>query len=113
MEIYLNEYVGERLHRCVTTNIGENGLFLHKLITPPRRRPDAIQLEFELPGTSETIWARGEVAYENFDPFFHGAGVRLTGIANIHAKLLRDYVREKRVRQLERLLERIRVNRYH
>jgi hypothetical protein len=113
LEMFLNEYVHDRLHRCVTSNISESGLFLHKLPSTLRRRPDALQLEFELPGTGETIWARGEMAYEHQDEMFLGTGVRLTGIANIHARLLRDYVREKRKVQLSSLLEQIRRNRYH
>jgi hypothetical protein len=113
LEIFLNEYVDDRLHRCVSTNFSETGLYVHKLVTPPQRLSGAVQLEFELPGTQEIIWARGEVAYESYDDYFHGTGVRLTGIATLHARLLRDYVREKRKRQLGELLEHIRRNRYH
>ena len=114
LEMFLNEYVQDRLHRCLTTNLSETGLFVHKLHAAaiPRRR-DALQLEFELPGTGETIWARGEIAYEARDDFFHGTGIRLAGIANLHARLLRDYVREKRKVQLSSLLDQIRRNRYH
>jgi hypothetical protein len=111
--MFLNEYVHDRLHRCVTTNVSESGLFLHKLPSTQRRRPQGLQLEFELPGTGETIWARGEMAYEYRDDLFVGTGVRLTGIAKLHASLLRDYVREKRKLQLSSLLDQIRRNRYH
>jgi hypothetical protein len=113
LEIFLNEYVNDRLHRCVTTNFSETGLYVHKLITPPRRPNATLQLEFELPGTNEVIWARGEVAYEQTDEYFHGTGVRLTGIPRLHARLLRDYVREKRKHQLRELIAEIRRNRYH
>jgi hypothetical protein len=110
-DMFLNEYVRDRLHRCVATNVSETGLHLQKLITPPQRRQGAVQLEFELPGTGELIWARGEVAYEERDPYFHSTGVRLTGIARRHARLLSDYVRERRAAHLRGLLERIRKNR--
>jgi hypothetical protein len=113
LELFLNEYVQDRLHRCVTTNLSEAGLHIQKLVTPPRRRPDALQLEFELPGTGETIWARGEVAYEEVDPYFHQTGVRLTGIARLHARLLRDWVLEQRKAKLRQLLDQIRRSRYH
>ncbi|HJZ87745.1 MAG TPA: PilZ domain-containing protein [Polyangia bacterium] len=113
LEMFLNEYVHDRLHRCVTTNLSESGLHVHKLITPPQRRPAGVQLEFELPGTGEVIWAKGEVAFEQYDDYFHGTGVRLTGIARLHARLLRDFVREKRNAQLGELLDQIRRNRYH
>jgi len=111
--MFLNEYVRDRLHRCVSTDISESGLYVHKLIAPRDRRPQALQLEFELPGTGEVIWARGEVAYEEYDEYFHGTGVRLTGIAHLHARMLRDYVREKRKAQLLDLLDQIRRARFH
>ena len=113
LEMFLNEYVQDRLHRCVTTNVSESGLFLHKLITPPQRLHRPLQLEFELPGTGETIWACGQIAYEAYESHLHGTGVRFTGIPDLHARLLRDYVREKRKVQLQELLSQIRRNRYH
>ena len=113
LEMFLNEYVDDRLHRCLTTNVSESGLYVHKLRALSARRPRPLQLEFELPGTNEIIWARGEVAYEAADPLFHGTGIRLTGIAGLHARLLRDFVRQKRSAQLRSLLDQIRRNRYH
>ncbi len=112
LEMFLNEYVEDRLHRCVTANVSETGLYLHGLLSNERKRRN-VQLEFELPGTGEVIWAAGQVAYKQVDPYFHGTGVRLTGITGVHARLMRDYVREKRKEQLNELLKLIRQNRYH
>jgi hypothetical protein len=93
MEIFLNEYVQDRAHRALTVNISDTGLYVNKVLTPLQRASRVVALEFELPGTGETIWARGEIAH--------------------HARLLRDYCIEKRRAQLGELLERIRRNRMH
>jgi hypothetical protein len=111
LEMFLNEYVADRLHRGVATNVSETGLYLESL--PVRRREGVLQLEFQLPGTGETIWARGEVTHQVRDDYFHGAGVRLVGIARLHARLLRDYVVERRREQLRTLLHAVRQGRMH
>jgi hypothetical protein len=111
LEMFLNEYVADRLHRAVATNVSETGLYVEGL---PRRRKDSlVRLEFELPGTNETIWALGEMTHNVRDDYVHGAGVRLTAIARLHARLLRDYVVERRRLQLRSLLDQVRKNRYH
>src|SRR5262249_7361805 len=96
LEIFLNEYVDDRLYRCIATDIRAHGLHLHKLPRAAPSRRNALQLEFALPGVGETIWARGEIAFQRRDAFFQETGVRLTGIARLHARMLRDYVLETR-----------------
>jgi hypothetical protein len=113
MEIFLNEYVQDRAHRALTVNISDTGLYVNKVLTPLQRATRVVALEFELPGTGETIWARGEIAHDALDDYFHGQGIRFTGMARLHARLLRDYCIEKRRAQLGDLLERIRRNRMH
>lgn len=113
LEMFLNEYVQDRAHRALTVNISETGIYLNKVITSISRPTRVVGLEFELPGTGEMIWARGEVCYDSLDDYFHGQGVRITGIPKVHAKMLRDYCIEKRRAQLGELLDRIRRNRYH
>lgn len=113
LELFLNEYVHDRAHRAVTVNISDTGMYVNKVITPIARPSRVVSLEFELPGTGETIWARGEICYDSLDDYFHGQGIRFTGMARYHAKILRDYCIEKRRAQLGELLDRIRRNRYH
>jgi hypothetical protein len=113
MEIFLNEYVQDRAHRALTVNISDTGLYVNKVLAPRMRDAGVVGLEFELPGTSETIWARGEITHDAKDSYFHGQGIRFTGMAQLHARLLRDYCIEKRRAQLGVLLERIRRNRMH
>jgi hypothetical protein len=113
LEIFLNEYVDDRLYRCIATDVSEHGLHLQKLSRAAPSRRDAMQLEFELPGIGETIWARGEIAFQKRDSFFQETGVRLTGIARLHARMLRDYVVETRRERLAQLLHQIRGARLH
>jgi c-di-GMP-binding flagellar brake protein YcgR len=113
MEIFLNEYVQDRAHRALTVNISDTGLYVNKVLTPLQRASRVVGLEFELPGTGETIWARGEIAHDALDDYFHGQGIRFTGMAKLHARMLREYCIEKRRVQLGNLLERIRRSRLH
>jgi hypothetical protein len=66
-----------------------------------------VQLEIELPGTGELVWARGEVAFAHLSPMggrhpdgqprlWCRAGIRLVQIARSERLLLRDYVLEAR-----------------
>ena len=111
LKMFLNEYVADHPHRCLTVNLSETGLYVHKLIQPLRRTTNIVGLELALPGLGETIWARGEVLYDTFDDYFHGSGIRITGIPRLYAGLLHDYICEKRRDRLERLMERVRLNR--
>jgi len=111
LEMFLTEYAAERPHRCLSVNASESGLYVHKLIQPIRRPNQVVGLEFELPGTNEIIWARGDVCYDTLDDYFHGTGIRLTGIPRKHARLLHDYLFEARRARLQEILQRVRLNR--
>jgi len=113
LEMFLNEYVQDRAHRALSVNISETGMYVNKVIQPLSRPTRVIGLEFQLPGTTEVIWARGEIAYDSIDEYFHGQGIRFTAMPRLHARMLRDYCIEKRRRQLGDLLDRIRRSRMH
>ena len=113
LEMFLNEYVQDRAHRALSVNISETGLYVNKVIQPITRFTRVVGLEFQLPGTGESIWARGEIAYDSIDDYFHGQGIRFTAMPRRHARLLRDYCVEKRRHQLGDLLDRIRRSRLH
>jgi hypothetical protein len=108
LEVFMNEYLSDRPHRALTVNISESGVFVNKVATSFNRRTRVVALEFELPGTGELIWARGEICYDTFDDRLHGQGIRFTGMPRAYGRLLRDYCIEKRREQLGNLLERIR-----
>ena len=107
----MNQFVHDHVFRTVTTNISETGVYMSKTISPILRKNRIVGLEFELPGTHEPIWARAEICYDSLDDLMHGQGVRFTGMADQHQRLLRDYCVETRRARLANLLDRIRRNR--
>ena len=113
LEMFMNEYVQDRAHRALTVNISETGVYVNKVIAPISRATRVVALEFELPGTGENIWARGEICYDSLDDYFHGQGIRFTAMPRVHARMIRDYCIEKRRAQIGNLVERIRRAKMH
>jgi hypothetical protein len=111
LELFLNQYVGDRLVRGLTANIGPTGLYLQTARPLRSRLPAAnvVGLEFELPGTGEVIWARGEICYASGDAYAVSSGIRFTGMASLHERLLRDFCIEARHQHLSSLLQGIRT----
>ena len=108
LDIMLTEYQGERAHRALSVNLSETGLYVNKVLTPLHRDSSVVGLEFQLPGTGEVIWARGEICHDDLDPYVHGQGIRFTGMPKRYARMIRDYCIEKRRTQLDGLLDRVR-----
>src|SRR5262249_55207347 len=85
LEMFLNQSVAERLERGVTSNVSPTGLYLHRVLKPQHRQSRFVQLEFQIPGTSEIVWARGEVRRDELElppwrrdsELVHGSGLRL------------------------------------
>jgi hypothetical protein len=111
LEMFLTQFAHDRPNRGLTVNISETGLYVNKVLTPILRQARVVGLEFELPGTNEVIWARGEVCHDTLDDYFHGQGIRFSGMARFHKKLIRDYCVERRRARLSDLLARIRGSR--
>ena len=109
-EIFLNQYISDQPYRAMAGNLSETGVLLNRVKATGRleERQRVVGLEFELPGTSETIWARGEICYQGRDSYFHTDHVRFTAMPKVHARLLRDYCIESRREHLGGLLGRIR-----
>ena len=100
LEIFLDEYVDDRPHRAVTTNLSATGLYMHRVATRASqlfgRGSRHVQLEFALPGTRDTIWARGEIRYDELGmDLVHGTGVELVDMARGHQRLIVDYLYEQ------------------
>jgi hypothetical protein len=88
-------------------------MYLNRLLSPRERKNSVVGLEFQLPGTSETIWARGQVLREAQGQPFHGTGIQITGITRAHQRLLKDFMTEQRIKRLRKLMATIRRNRLH
>jgi len=108
LQLYLNEYIKDREFRALATDISESGLALQRLTEPVVTHAPVVGIELELPGTSELIWAAAEPRFDSIGTDFHVSGLRFRGMARKHQRLLRDYVRERRLR-IARLL---RIPRY-
>jgi hypothetical protein len=108
VEICVQQFLAGDPYLGLTRDVSERGLY----VTAPRLLHDAVwygaplQLEFALPGTGETIWARGLVCHEDSEegPEHRGLGIRLIDMAERHAKFLRDYVESVRRARLHNLL---------
>jgi hypothetical protein len=122
MEMFLNQYVDERLERGVTSNVSPTGMYLHRVLKRSLGRSSRfVQLEFQIPGTSEIVWARGEVRRDELElppwrrdsELVHGSGVRLLEMPRAHRRMWRDFVYEKKRQRVQEILELVRRNRYH
>ena len=91
LELYVSAYVLDQPQRAVTMDISESGLYLNALIQHPYPPRTPVGLEFELPAFGETIWAAGETCRDSLDDYFYGLGVRFTGMAIRHQRMLREY----------------------
>lgn len=111
IEMFMNEYVREEPCRALAVNLSESGLYLQKLVEPVTRHARIVALEFELPGTGETIWARGETRSTTIDEDFQMTGVRFLAMARKHERLVRDYVFDKQKERMDSVWLRLRLAR--
>ncbi|MBW2733397.1 MAG: PilZ domain-containing protein [Deltaproteobacteria bacterium] len=120
LRLFLNEHIGERVQRSMTLNLSTSGIFLNRLQLPPKQfstsltyphHKSIVGLEFELPETSEVIWAAGRVCFDQANDYFFGTGLRFEGIADMHRRLIRDVIMEYREKRLRQLLSTVRRNR--
>ena len=62
------------------------------------RTPRILQLEFELPGIDEVIWAKGETCFDHIrqvrGSLLRTTGIRLAAAARRDLRLLRDFIFE-------------------
>jgi hypothetical protein len=91
---YVQQVVDDRPQRCFTADLSTLGVYLEKPIEPMGRSSNVVQVEIPLPNRKETIWAKGEIVYDSFDPLFHGTAIRFTGMARLHQRMLREWLRE-------------------
>jgi len=91
---YMQQLVDDEVHHCFTTNLSATGAFLERRSVPLRRRRSVVQLELPLPGTSDSLWAKGDVIYDCFDGLFHGSAVHFTGMARPHRRMLREWIHD-------------------
>jgi len=94
---YVRQMVDGEPHRCFTTNLSTRGLFVERVLAPMERKSTVVQIEVPLPGSTDTLWTRGEVVYDRFERLFHGTAIRFTGMANKHRRMLRSFLHDSTV----------------
>ena len=106
VDMFFNQYIQDHPVRSLAVNVSEHGLAAQRLL---ERRPRTygddgriVAIEFELPGTGEVIWAKGETQFESLDRDFHRAGIRFLAMARRHERLVREFVWDRRLRSLAR-----------
>ena len=94
------------LHHATMCDLSTLGLRLERVFDPKRARR-VVQLEIELPGVDEIVWASGQLQFAQVSPIFgvyaNGkprrwcrAGIQIERVARRDRSLLRDYVLERR-----------------
>jgi hypothetical protein len=91
-----NALVDEQDQYALLVDVSAHGLRLER---PLRGRAEGglVQLEFELPGVDEILWAKGEIRFDRLRLQGRAQAVRTTGVrivaaASRHLGLLRDWV---------------------
>jgi c-di-GMP-binding flagellar brake protein YcgR len=112
LDLFLTQFIRDRPFRVLSSNLSETGLYLHRVALsddqPALPAGTVVGIELELPGTGETIWARGEVRRERVARSVCGSGVRFAEMPRVHARMVRDFCHEQRRDHLAALLGRIR-----
>src|SRR4051812_23155337 len=97
----------EALHHASMSDLSTLGLRLERPFDPAKARP-IVQLEIELPGIDEVVWASAVVTHAYLTPmpgrradgqprFWCKAGLRIADASRAERQMLRDYVVEQLV----------------
>jgi len=105
VETLCSAYTGDDEQHALVVDLSEHGMRLQRpLVGVPRSR--IVQLEFEIPGVDELVWAKGQVCFDQIwrvPPAWESTtlsgvvrttGVRLTATSSRHERLLREYVND-------------------
>jgi len=101
LEALCNEIADDDERPGFVIDLSKDGMRLERPYVRRAEPSFALQLELELPGIDEIIWARGQVCFERVRPDAAGrltrtTGVRVAAAAQRHLRLLQDYVFELR-----------------
>src|SRR5688500_7414390 len=99
-----SEVVGDGLRDALVVDLSEDGVRIQRPLGGPRSR--RVQVELEIPGVDELLWAAGEICFDEVWRVPTGvtrtSGVRLVAAAQRHRRMLREYVEDMwRVRRAE------------
>jgi hypothetical protein len=95
VEALCSEIIDGRERHALVADLSPEGLRLSRpYVGGPT--PRLVQLELELPGMDEIIWAKGHICFDQIHPGRTGlvrtSGVRVAAAAARDLRILRDYV---------------------
>lgn len=85
----------------VALDLSEGGIQLRRVGGTPGVANEAVGLELALPGTGELIWVHAVTRFAAVDDGVQRAGLRFSGMAQRHERLLHDYLMDRRLRALQ------------
>jgi len=112
VSMFMTQYVMDQPFRSLVTSLSATGLYTRRLIMPFDRGSRIVTVEIPLPGTTDSVVARGEVAYDAFDPNFHETGIHFADMARKHRSMVRDYCESKRIQILRGMMAAIRARKH-
>ena len=101
VDFYLNKIIGDEPHLARARDISTEGIYVYKILEPEvGSSSGCIGLEFQLPGTDETIWAVGEIVRD--EPALttrrkipeNGVALRFTRIGDSDRRKIQVFVRK-------------------
>jgi c-di-GMP-binding flagellar brake protein YcgR len=107
-ETMVTSYVHDRPVRGIAGDLSDTGLSMSALSLLAPTPGLVVGLELTLPGTTDSIWASGQICYRKDDRLASGLGVRFLAMARSHARTVRDFCIELRRQNLGTILARIR-----
>ncbi|MBP6835868.1 MAG: PilZ domain-containing protein [Kofleriaceae bacterium] len=112
LTVFGTSYVRDRPVRVLCSDVSDSGVGMTAVhgVAPPAGT--VVGVELELPGTTDTLWAAGEICRhhnDGADGLTTDLGLRFTAMARLHARLLRDFCVEARRGTLTQLLSRVRL----
>lgn len=101
VRLLVNQFVGEEYQPGLSFDLSPFGLYLYRR---PRAVHRNVQLEFTLPGESDSVWAAGEVRFCGRFGEHQGAGIAFTAMASRHFALIQEWVLGRRIVEMRALL---------
>jgi hypothetical protein len=94
---FCTEISDEHERYSMVSDLSPTGLRLHRPSIGPQSR--SVQVELDLPGVDELIWAKGVVCFDRVwragtGRVLHTTGIEIVRAAGRHLRLLRDYALE-------------------
>ena len=108
IEAFCSEILDGRERHAVVLDLSPQGLRMARPFVGGRM-PREVQLELELPGVDEIIWAKGHVCYDRIRPaggpeapaglgrIVRTSGIRLVAAAARDLRVLREFVMTQRL----------------